>query len=94
MLTVVLCDDIDLHLKQAEKFVRDVLDRQDIPYELHLFHNAESLLTRMEFDDIYPDIAVLDIEMDGEDGITLAKKLNGADRKCAVIFLTSYLKYS
>lgn len=94
MLTVVLCDDIELHLKQAEKQVSDILNRQDIPYELHLFHDAESLLTQIEFQEILPDIAILDIEMDGEDGISLAKKLNSIDEKCCVIFLTGYLKYA
>lgn len=94
MLTVVLCDDIDLHLKQAEKQVVSILNQQDIPYELHLFHDAESLLTQVEFQEIHPDIAILDIEMDREDGISLAKKLNSIDDKCCVIFLTGYLKYA
>ena len=94
MLTIVLCDDMELHLKQAEKQVSEILDRQDLPYELHLFHDAETLLTQIEFQEIKPDIAVLDIEMDGEDGISLAKKLNAIDGKCSVIFLTGYLKYA
>lgn len=94
MLTVVLCDDIELHLKQAEKQVTEILDIQDIPYEIYLFHDADSLLTQTEFQEIHPDIAVLDIEMDGEDGISLAKKLNAIDGKCSVIFLTGYLKYA
>lgn len=94
MLTIVLCDDIELHLKQAEKRVTEILDRQDLQYELHLFHNAESLLDQIEFRTIRPDIAILDIEMSGEDGISLAKKLNAFDRKCSVIFLTGYLKYA
>lgn len=94
MLTVVLCDDMELHLKQAEKMVAEILNKQDIPYELHLFHDAESLLNQIEFKVIRPDIAVLDIEMENEDGISLAKKLNSADGKCSVIFLTGYLKYA
>jgi DNA-binding LytR/AlgR family response regulator len=85
---------MELHLKQAEKQVSEILDRQDLPYELHLFHDAETLLTQIEFQEIKPDIAVLDIEMDGEDGISLAGKLNTMIPQCRIIFLTSYIDYA
>ena len=41
-----------------------------------------------------PDLAVLDIEMGGENGISLAKKLNAAAPACRIIFLTSYVDYA
>ncbi|MBR4444808.1 MAG: response regulator transcription factor [Solobacterium sp.] len=94
MLTIVLCDDIELHLKKAEQLVSEIMEKQDIPYEIRLFHDAETMLSHVEFNEVSPDIAILDIEMDGENGISLAKKLNQAVPKCPVIFLTSYVDYA
>ena len=94
MLTIVLCDDIELHLNKAEQLVSGIMEKQGIPYEIRLFRDAETMLSHVEFNEVRPDIAILDIELDGENGISLAKKLNQSDPKCSVIFLTSYIDYA
>ena len=94
MLRIAVCDDNPIHLKKAEQLVSTCMDDQDEKYTVQLFSNAELLLSESETGQYMPDIAVLDIEMDGENGISLAKKLNRSVPQCRIIFLTSYLDYA
>lgn len=94
MLITAICDDNALHLKRAEEMTVLALNEAGQVYSLQLFSSAEELLTWMEMEEKRPDLAVLDIEMDGEDGISLAKKLNEIAPACRIIFLTSYVDYA
>ena len=94
MLKIAICDDINDHLQIAGKMVRDYMQAEQRKYETELFHSAEELLEETEKNSYKPDIAILDIEMDGEDGITLAGKLNKSVPLCRIIFLTSYIDYA
>ena len=58
---------------------------------LHRERTTALLRRGMSLGDYAPDIAVLDIQMDGMDGISLAKRLNELAPGCRVIFLTSFL---
>ena len=41
--------------------------------------------------DTAPDVAFLDIEMPGENGLEVARRVNG---RCHVVFVTAYDKYA
>lgn len=92
MLYIAICDDEPLHLKNAEKIIRAKL--HSYAPEIDTFPSAESLLQSMSPGDYTPDIAVLDIELGGTDGITLAKELNRIAPRCRIIYLTSYINYA
>lgn len=94
MYKIAICDDINDHLKTAEKMVTDFMNDIREKYKIQLFDHAELLLSEIEKDNYQPDIAVLDIEMNGEDGISLAKKINRSVPQCRIIFLTSYINYA
>lgn len=94
MYKIAICDDISDHLKTAEKMVTDFMNDIGEKFKIQLFNHAELLLSEIEKDSYQPDIAVLDIEMNGEDGICLAKKINRSIPQCRIIFLTSYINYA
>ena len=94
MLIAAICDDDSLHLKWAEEMTAAAFNAAGQVYSMNLFSSAEELLQWMAADRKQPDLAVLDIEMDGENGISLAKKLNAAAPACRIIFLTSYVDYA
>lgn len=94
MLTIAICDDQQEHLQRAEKLVDRAFEAEGRKIRKKLFHSAEELLLWLEMDYQGPDIAILDIEMDGEDGIALAKRLNALVPFCRIIFLTGYLNYA
>ena len=94
MLKIAVCDDDPVHLERAVSLVNGSLEQENIKYSVQPFPSASVLLSEVEKNGYSPDIAVLDIEMEGEDGITLAKKLNQILPLCRIIFLTGYLDYA
>ncbi|MCR5794153.1 MAG: LytTR family DNA-binding domain-containing protein [Solobacterium sp.] len=94
MLNIAVCDDNPIHLKKAGQLVKNCLDEKKVQFSVQPFTSAELLFSESTINMYMPDIAVLDIEMDGEDGISLAKKLNRTIPQCRIIFLTSYLDYA
>ncbi|MCR5006137.1 MAG: LytTR family DNA-binding domain-containing protein [Clostridiales bacterium] len=94
MLTIAICDDQKEHLQRAEALVDRTFAAEDRKIRKKCFSGAEELLLWLEMENQWPDIAILDIEMDGEDGIALAKRLNTLVPTCRIIFLTSYMDYA
>ncbi len=92
MLNIAICDDEKLHRDYTEKIV--ARETAGLAPEIDTFSGADDLLRRMELGDYTPDIAILDIQMAGTDGISLAKRLNDAAPHCQIIFLTSYLSFA
>lgn len=92
MLRVAICDDNEVHLAYAKSIVERELASWEP--EIECFHNAEEFLKSLSFGDYQPEIALLDIEMDGLDGIALARRLNQILPNCAIIFLTAHLRYA
>lgn len=93
-MKVVIVDDLAEHRKLAEKYCLSYFEKQAIACELASFDDASSLLVRLEKDDLQPDIAILDIELQGDDGLSLAAKLNELRPKCRIIFFTAYGDYA
>lgn len=54
--------------------------------------NGRQALERVEVLD--PDLVILDIRMPGDDGITVAHKLNQLDEPPAIVFCTAYDEYA
>ena len=94
MINVAVCDDEPIHRRDAEKRVERILHAEGIAFRLLMFSSAEELLARTEVGEWQPEIAVLDIEMDGEDGISLARKLNEKIPACRIIFFTGYVDHA
>lgn len=92
MQYIAICDDEPVHLEYTQKLVQKILPPSQ--FETDSFSCAELLLQAIKPEDYCPDIAVLDIRMDGVDGIELAKKLNKIAPGCKIIFLTNFLDYA
>ena len=93
MIHIAICDDNSIHLQTAAKRVDTEMKQRDRKYSSRLFAGSEDLLSAVN-KGYTPDIAVLDIEMDGEDGISLARRLNGIVPDCRIIFLTGFIDYA
>lgn len=92
MRSIAICDDEPVHLEYTQRLVQKTLPPTQ--FETELFPGAEPLLQAMEREEYCPDIAVLDIRMDGLNGIELAQTLNRLAPGCRIIFLTSFLGYA
>lgn len=66
--------------------------KNGIPYVVNTFSNAQLLLYEME-EKLYFDIYLLDIEMPGINGLSLAEKIRSMDDAGYIVFITSHLKF-
>jgi len=93
MLNIAICDDNPIHLKNFKTKVDHILCEIGSAFDLSAYSSAEEMLSNIK-EDSPLHLAILDIEMDGVSGISLAKKLNTIIPSCRIIFLTSYIDYA
>lgn len=91
MVNIVICEND----KNDQEFVKDkvveILDDLDIEYEIKVYNSGDDLL---EGYDKYTDIILLDIQMDGLDGMETARKIREFDDNVEIIFITSFVEYA
>lgn len=90
-MTIVLCDDQPVYLKEAEEILRDFEQKTEQSFEIRTFTDSIKLCEQSE---VIPDILFLDIRMDGQDGIKTAEIVNKKWRKCRIVYLTDFLSYA
>ena len=92
MIRIAICDD-DAEMRQRiQKSVRIILVEKHIVYQQKLFSGGDYLLYEIQ-EGAHFDLVLLDIEMPGIDGISLANKIREKLSNCAVIFITSHSQY-
>ncbi len=83
-MRIAICDDENTFLKELEEKIVKIIPRLDCDVEP--FSCAEDLLSS----DMAFDIVFLDIEMDGMDGMSCARKIRQSDKDIPIVFLTSH----
>jgi two-component system response regulator AlgR len=86
---------MDIIVVDDEPLARERLKRMVTQLGEHVVGeagNAETALLSIEQHD--PAVVLLDIEMPGESGLTLAKSITGLDAPPAIIFTTAYDQYA
>lgn len=85
-LKIAVCDDEMLFLKTLKKQISEILP--DNNYSILEFFSGEQLIESFQREKF--DIVILDIEMDGINGIETAKMIRAIDRSVTIAFLTSH----
>lgn len=88
-MKILICDDEKHYLDNLKQHVQEYMDQRGIESAIDAYTNPSEI---MEGSCIY-DVAFLDIQMDGIDGITLAKELKRRNGKLALFFVTNYEEY-
>ena len=92
MIYVAVCDDNVKDARFTVQKVNKLLGTDRAVTES--FSRPEELLSAIERCGYRPEIAVLDIQMDGGmDGIALANRLNALVPECRIIFLTGFEEF-
>lgn len=87
-MKIAICDDEKLFANDIKTKIESFMCKNNIESEIHTFYCSE------EFeDDSFYDIAFLDIEMPGQNGIELATKLKKVNPYIIIFFITSHDKY-
>ena len=87
-MNLLIADDENLELKVLEKTVKKYFVD-----ELEIFTAGNGRKASQICDEVRPDIALLDIEMPGMNGIELAKYIKEKYADCIIIFITAYDRF-
>ena len=91
MINIAVCDDEKSQLEYLSDIIKKWSDIMNKPCVLSLFESAEEFW--FEYGKNRFDIAVLDIQMSGQNGMELAKELRKLNDKISIIFVTGISDY-
>lgn len=89
MLKIAICDDDNFILEQLSTIVIKYCSENKISYIVNKYSSGEQLLDSYE----HYNIIFLDIQMNGLDGIEIAKKIRNVDKHVKIIYVTNFLNY-
>lgn len=92
MIKVAVCDDENVIAAQMESIILDVCFRENIPVDIDVFYNGESLEKEIWKGTKY-DLIYLDIQMENGDGITTAQNIRKTDENALLIYVSGFDKY-
>lgn len=90
-MNIAICDDDLLQLEYICSLVNKWSSNANEQNKISLFKSAEELL--FNYTPGCFDILLLDIQMDGENGISLAKRIRNFNDDAAIIFITAVSDY-
>ena len=89
-MNIAICDDDRLMSGQIEKLVEQVFHGETSKYNTEVFFSGDRLLDFLEQSPNYFHMYLLDIEMEGTDGLETAARIREADSDAVIIFMTSH----
>ncbi len=93
MIRIMICDDEPSQLELLERMVKEWAKRTKAEVQVDLCQSADRFFFLWE-EKKNTDIALLDIEMPGMDGMTLAKRLRMMGENLQIIFVTGFSDYA
>ena len=90
---IAVCDDEPATLAYLSALVRRWGEGRADPVRVERFPSAQALWFEWEAKPCF-DLFLLDIQMQGLDGVTLARNIRAADEKCAIIFITGTAEFA
>lgn len=94
-MRIVLCDDDEQVLVQLHKYLREYFQTAHLSQPDYSVYNSGDALLHAELSESAPriDVAFLDVEMPGRNGINTGALLKERHPKAKIIIVTSYLDY-
>lgn len=94
-MRIILCDDDEQILDQLQKYLREYHESAHLAQpEYAVYSNGEALLaSESRASALRADIAFLDVEMPGRNGINIGALLREKNPKIKIFIVTSYLDY-
>ena len=92
MIKIGICDDMAEEVRKQKAMVQRIAEKLGKNMEIHVFEEGEELLQEIQ---VYGhmDILLLDIEMEGKNGVEIAKSIRRTDFQTVLIFISAYDQY-
>jgi len=94
MFRLALCDDQRIFSDAQVYACQTILEKLNIEHQISVFTNSADFITAFVTQQRRYDMMLLDIVMDGIDGIELAREIRQLDKTAAIVFVTSYDNYA
>lgn len=91
-INIAICEDEKIQVELLEKYVNNWAEKRNIKVFIDAFSSAESFDFSWSMDKRY-DVLLLDIQMEGINGVELAKKIRKDDDVIDIIFITAIFDY-
>ena len=92
MIRIGVCDDMEEEICRQKSILLRIAEKLDLEMEIRDFWSGEELLEEIENYGSF-DIILLDIEMEGKDGIETARCIREKDFSTIVIFVSAHEQY-
>lgn len=89
---IAVCDDSEADIAYISSLVKKWADKSGHPVSIKSFCSGEEFLFMYAEESDY-DILLLDIEMGGMDGVSMARRLRKENDTVQIIFITGYMDY-
>ncbi len=89
-MNIAICDDDRLMSGQIEELVDQVFHGETNKYSTEVFFSGDALLAYLKQQPNFFHMYLLDIEMEGTDGLATAAQIRKADPDAVIIFMTSH----
>ncbi len=92
LIYIAVCEDEKIQVELLEKYVNNWADERNIKAVIEAFSSAESFDFSWSMNKRY-DVLLLDIQMEGINGVELAKKIRKEDDIIDIVFITAIFDY-
>ncbi|MTI65672.1 MAG: response regulator transcription factor [Firmicutes bacterium] len=93
MLRISICDDEKRQRSDLKAIINTQLELKGIDFSVIECENGQTLMSLLTKDKNYFDIIFLDIEMEGINGVEIAKQIRDINDKVVIIFVTGFSDY-
>lgn len=93
MYNIAILDDNRIHLEYTHRIISDYLTSHQIEADVASFQDSGELLAKVS-ENVSFDVVFLDIELEEEFGIDVAKQINQLNSSIQIVFLTGHLHYA
>ena len=90
-LRIAVCDDEQAQRELLEEYIRKWAKGREYQAGISSFSDGEALLAAFSRESF--DLLLLDIQMQGTDGMCVARKIRAAGHETGILFVTGYEDY-
>lgn len=93
LLKIAICDDESYFRENIKEAIVNYMERKETSFHIDTFSSGNEFID-LGMEMIQYTIIFLDINMDGTDGITVAKKIRKISNEVFIVFVTAYVNYT